>query len=79
MVRECNKDYPALRADIDGFKANPGIVAYLFNTLIDFETLGYEGKGTNTPGTNPAPTPPRGHGLGRGTSETDALIHCTSP
>ena len=77
MIEECNKQYPALKGEIDDLEKKPGIVAYLFNTLIDFETLGYRGKDTNTPGTGGLPIPADGHG--KGTSETDALMYCTSP
>ena len=78
MVRECDKAYPALRAEIENLEARPGIVAYLFNTLIDFETLGYGTKEANPSVTNGA-TPSKEHGHGRGASETDALMHCASP
>ena len=41
MVEECDRQYPALREDINRLEDKPGVVAYLFNTLIDMETLGY--------------------------------------
>lgn len=41
MVEECDKLYPALRREIEEQKDNPGVIAYILDTLIDMKTLGY--------------------------------------
>ncbi|KAJ3541078.1 hypothetical protein NMY22_g4036 [Coprinellus aureogranulatus] len=44
MVAECEKVYPALRRDIEDLEKNPGVVAYILNTLLDMEPLGYRAQ-----------------------------------
>jgi hypothetical protein len=41
MVAECDRRYPGLRNEIERVEKDPGVVAYLLNTLIDLQALGY--------------------------------------
>ena len=58
MVDECDRQYPALRKDVRELEEKPGVVAYLFNTLIDIEALGYEERKTASSGPIEEPAPP---------------------
>ena len=46
MAEQCEREYPALKSDIKQLEEKPGIIAYLFNTLIDIEPLGYGARKT---------------------------------
>ena len=54
MVAECDRRYPALRREIERVERDPWVVAYLLNTLIDLEALGYGVRDANTMGLPPA-------------------------
>lgn len=41
MVTECDRQYPGFKRDVERLERDPGVVAYLLNTLIDLEALGY--------------------------------------
>ena len=45
MVAECDRRYPGLRRETERAEKDPGVVAYLLNTLIDLEALGYGVRG----------------------------------
>lgn len=34
MIAACREEYPELEADIEQFRKNPGLVAYLLDTLV---------------------------------------------
>ncbi|KAJ3507887.1 hypothetical protein NMY22_g16795 [Coprinellus aureogranulatus] len=52
MIRGCEKMYPKLREEVEGQKENPGVVAYIMDTLLDMEVLGLE-LGRTSNGTDP--------------------------
>ena len=54
MVEECDEKYPALREEIRRFEKERGVFAYLFETLIDFDTLRNGGPQMNLSRTNEA-------------------------
>lgn len=41
MAQASREMYPQLDADIERAQQNPGVVAFLFDTMIDMEPLGY--------------------------------------
>ncbi|KAJ3541077.1 hypothetical protein NMY22_g4037 [Coprinellus aureogranulatus] len=41
ILEKCEHDYPALKEDLKNQKARPGVLAFLLDTLIDLEALGY--------------------------------------
>lgn len=46
MVKACCEEYPELEADIERFRKNPGLVVYLFDTLVALGPLEHlEGDG----------------------------------
>ena len=74
MTEECRARYPALEGDLENFRRNPGVMAYLFNTLFDIEPLGWpndEAK-LNCPETSAASGAPE-------QSEEEARISSAQP
>ncbi|KAJ3526799.1 hypothetical protein NMY22_g10025 [Coprinellus aureogranulatus] len=53
MVVKCKEDYPALVDDLQEQENKPGVLAYLLDTLIDFDALGYQPKEGSTVGVKP--------------------------
>lgn len=49
MADRCDEQYPKLRTDLQGLKANPGLDAYIFDTMIDIGALGYDSHETRAP------------------------------
>ena len=49
MTDRCDERYPKLRMDVQGLKSNPGLSAYIFDTMIDIEALGYNSHETRAP------------------------------
>ncbi|TEB28313.1 hypothetical protein FA13DRAFT_1873039 [Coprinellus micaceus] len=49
MADRCDERYPKLWTDVQGLKANPGLSAYIFDTMIDIEPLGYDTHETTAP------------------------------
>ena len=41
MAEQCDREYPALKSDVKQLEEKPGVIAYIFNTLINIEPLGY--------------------------------------
>lgn len=43
-MEKCRARYPALEEDLVRSQQRPGVMAYLFNTLLDMEPLGWLGE-----------------------------------
>ncbi|KAJ3541079.1 hypothetical protein NMY22_g4034 [Coprinellus aureogranulatus] len=61
MVTECERVYPSLRRDIEDLEKNPGVVAYILNTLLDMEPLGYRAQTGRESDSDQAPPKPHTH------------------
>ncbi|KAF6744409.1 hypothetical protein DFP72DRAFT_83118 [Ephemerocybe angulata] len=56
IVEESERRYPRLRSDIAANKQNPGVLAYIFDNLIDIDQLGFGMEGRDTiPGSRKTP------------------------
>ena len=80
MVVGCKEQYPRLRDEIINLEKpeERGIQAYLFDTLIDLETLGYGKQVATTSATSGATNPANGHNhvkeAGTGTSSVRSEV-----
>ncbi|KAJ3532956.1 hypothetical protein NMY22_g7534 [Coprinellus aureogranulatus] len=67
MAKACREKYPELEADILQLQKNPGVVAYLFDTLVDMGPIGHREVMHNV----------EGHSLPRENSEMVELVPFT--
>lgn len=53
LIQACKEKYPGLEADIERFRQDPGLVMYLFETLVAMGPLEHlEGKAQEVPERN---------------------------